>query len=181
MSDFLPSEYEVPASNSGYMKFEQGENRFRIMSSPILGWEYWTDDNGKRKPNRRKMTDPRPDSITDPTEYVHFWAMIVWNYKVERIQILEIKQSSIQRTLRALAKDADWGSPVQSYDLVVTRTGEKLDSKYQVLPKPAKKLDPGIVQLYEDMEIDLDQLYVGGDPFKAKDERLVEEVFKVTK
>ena len=50
---FLPDGYEVPkSSGGGYMKFKQGANKFRILSSPVLGWEYWTESKeastGKR-------------------------------------------------------------------------------------------------------------------------------------
>ena len=36
---FLPTSYEVPNKPGNYMKFADGENRFRVLASPILGWE----------------------------------------------------------------------------------------------------------------------------------------------
>jgi hypothetical protein len=168
MSDFLPTNYEVPNKTGNYMKFQDGENRFRILGSPILGWETWKDlPEGGRKPIRTTMDKPfGVDEIEDgdPTNVKHFWAMPVWNYKEERIQVLEITQKGIQKTLRALAKDVDWGSPT-SYDIVVTKTGQKLETEYSVSPKPAKKLDAGITKLFEDMQINLPALFIGGDPF----------------
>ena len=38
---FLPSGYKEV---SNYMKFVDGENRFRILSPAIVGWEYWNED-----------------------------------------------------------------------------------------------------------------------------------------
>ena len=40
---FLPKGYEIPTSEGGYMKFAIGENRFRILGKPILGWETWIE------------------------------------------------------------------------------------------------------------------------------------------
>src|SRR3990167_4806613 len=176
-SDFLPTEYEVPASSSQYMKFQPGDNKFRILSAPIVGWEYWVRADGTVKvpndksmkgdsPKRVKYNDPRPDKVTDPTSYKHFWAMVVWNCKEEKIQILEITQSGIQKSLTALSKSPDWGNPVQAYDIVINKTGEKLETEYQTNHCPPKKIDPGIAKLYEDMEIDINRLFEGKDPFK---------------
>ena len=55
---FLPDDYKVPTETK-YMRFKEGDNRFRILSeSPAMGWEYWTEEDGKQKPNREKdMTD----------------------------------------------------------------------------------------------------------------------------
>ena len=166
MTDFLPTDYEVPQRPGNYMKFADGENRFRILNSPILGWEAWEDTpEGGRKPIRRRMNKPfATDEVSDPEQIKHFWAMPVWNYRDERVQILEITQKGIQKSLRALAKDEDWGSP-KGYDLVVTKSGQKLETEYQVNPKPHKKLDSEITSMYEGMHINLEALYEGNDPF----------------
>ena len=163
---FLPNDYEVPVKSGNYMRFQEGENRFRILSSPIIGWEAWEEKgDGTRKPIRRPMDKPfNIEDIEKPEEVKHFWAMPVYNYQEERVQILEITQKGLQKSIRALAKDEDWGSPTE-YDLVVTREGKELDTKYTLNPKPAKKIDSGILKLYEDMRIDLTALYRGEDPF----------------
>lgn len=166
MSDFLPNDYEVPSSGGNYMKFEQGDNKLRILSTPIMGWEYWED----RKPLRRHMNNPFSTiEVENPEDVKHFWAMVVYNYQSEKVQVLEITQKGIQKTLKALAGDEDWGSPVQTYDIVVNKTGEKMETKYAVLPKPAKPMDKGILKAYEDMQINLAALYEGEDPFQSNE------------
>lgn len=166
MSDFLPQGYEVPSTSDNYMKFVKGENRFRILSSPILGYLWWTEADGARKPVRVPMNSPIDISqVDDPESVKHFWAMPIYNYDADRVQILEITQKGIQRTLKALAKDADWGTPVMTYDIVVTRTGDGMETKYEVLPKPAKPLDAAIVERFKKMNIRLEALYKGEDPF----------------
>ena len=84
--------------------------------------------------------------------------------KEEKIQILQITQKGVQKSLRALAKDEDWGSPL-GYDIVVTREGKELDTKYQVNPKPAKELDKKVQDLFLKTKIDLTALYRSEDPF----------------
>ena len=46
---FLPLTYDVPSSTGNYFKFQDGANKVRIMSQPILGWRFWiTDEEGKK-------------------------------------------------------------------------------------------------------------------------------------
>lgn len=169
MSDFLPQGYQVPASNDKYMKFQPGENRFRVVSNKaITGWEWWTEDSeGKRKPVRIPHSQRIPvEEIDEPDKIKHFWAFVVWNYKEEKIQILEVTQKGIQRTLESLVNDADYGSP-RNYDIVVRKTGEGMETRYEVMPKPPKAIDAGVIKLFEDMQINLNALYEGKDPFEA--------------
>lgn len=170
MSDFLPSGYEVPKKSGSYMKFEDGVNKIRILGSPIIGYEYWNEDSkGVRKPIRKRMTEALVMSdIQEPDKIKHFWAMPVWNYQDGKVQVLEITQKGIQTELRRLAKDEDWGSPL-NYDVVITKTGEKLETKYSVQPKPAKPLDEAISKIFKASTINLEALFEGGDPFKSDD------------
>jgi hypothetical protein len=141
------------------MKFQDGENKFRILSSPIMGWEDWKD----RKPIRFRMSQ-KPEKSVDPEKPVkHFWAFIVWNYVVNRIQILEIIQASIRKRLEALSKDAEWGSPF-FYDIKVIRRGQKIEVEYEVNPISPKELDPKIKEEFAKTPIDLEELFTGGDP-----------------
>lgn len=166
MTDFLPTDYKVPSSSDKYMKFVKGDNRFRILTSPILGYEIWKDDGDKRVPIRTRMSVPfTTEQAPDPEDIKHFWAMVVYNYANKTVQILEITQKGIQKTLKALAQDEDWGSPVQKYDIVVTKAGDGMETKYEVLPKPATKMDDGIIELFNTMKINLNALYDGKDPY----------------
>jgi hypothetical protein len=170
---FLPDKYSMPDANTGYFRFKQGENKFRVLSSAIVGWESWVDDDGKRKPLRFRMDEKIPvDKIGDDPK--HFWAFVVWNYAEEKIQILEITQKGIMKSIQSLVSDEDWGDP-KNYDLVVTRTGEGLETEYQVNPKPKKELDKGIIQFYKDLNINLEALFSGGDPFKSESSELTDK------
>ena len=166
MSNFLPDSYEVPQKSGNYMKFIDGENKFRILTSPIIGWETWVDTkDGGRKPMRTQMDKPFTTAIVEsPEDIKHFWAMVVWNYTEEKVQILEITQKSIQKSLRALARSKDWGTPL-GYDILVTRSGQKLETEYQVNPVPPKPLDKKIEEELGNVSINLEALFTGDDPF----------------
>lgn len=170
MSDFFPKDYEVPQKSGNYFKFQDGQNKFRILDNPIMGWVGWKEGNdGTRKPVRKTMDEKFPmNEVDDESQIKHFVAMPVWNYKEEKIQILEITQKGIQRSLRALERSEGWGNPT-GYDIVVTKTGQKLETEYTVMPEPPKPIDKGLTQLYKDMHIDLSALYRGDDPFKNEE------------
>ncbi len=162
---FLPQNYESPKSSNNYMKLQDGENRIRILSKPILGWEDWQD----KKPIRFRL-DEKPMKSIDPEKKIkHFWAFIVWNYNENQIQILQITQVGIQRSIENFDKDADWGAPY-AYDIKIMRKGEGVNTEYAVNPVPHKPVDPAIEQAFIDRPCKLDALFLNCDPFdKAYD------------
>jgi hypothetical protein len=189
MTDFLPTGYDVPSSSDKYYKFAKGENRFRIMSSPIMGYEYWVTENGNRRPVRVPMgtnidtslleTNPKTGEVDLPK---HFWAMVVYDYVSEKAKILEITQKGVMKALTTLAKDDDWGSPVgnDGYDIVVSKEGDGYDTEYTVNPKPRKKLDAGIEQFVQDHNINLNALFSGEDPFTSTSKQESKNIQELT-
>lgn len=174
-SGFLPDGYKEV---SGYMKFEDGANRFRILSSAIVGYEYWNEDkDGNRKPIRKHLDeDLIMSEIQEPDKVKKFWAFIVWNYKDEAIQILEITQNSIKKALQALINNKKWGSPVDSYDIVITREGTGLGTKYTVQPDPKEATAKTITEAKKAKFVDLEALFRGEDPFLSTKKEEPEEV-----
>lgn len=157
---FLPEGYKEP-SQSNYMKFEKGENCFRVLDSAIVGWVWWEDkQDGGRKPIRVRMNERVPSG----TDCKLFWAFPVWNYRDEKVQILEITQSSIRKTIESYVRNQKWGDP-KEYDLVVTKTGEGLETEYAVIAEPKEKLPEDILKAFKETPIDLEALYSGDDPF----------------
>lgn len=156
---------QTPKQMGGnYFKFLDGVNKFRILSEPITGYLYWTTDN---KPVRVKdYPDTVPSNIRDDSKIRFFWAFIVWSYRENKIQILEVTQTSIQNALGDLVLNEDWGDP-KGYDITVTRKGEKLDTEYTVQPSPAKPLSPAIASAYEHKDVKLEALFEGKDPFAS--------------
>lgn len=159
-AQFLPDDYIAPRSNGCYTKLEQGPNKIRILSAPILGWEDWVDN----KPIRYRMNE-KPDSWHDATRPgKHFWSIVIWNYNEERIQIFHVTQGSIRKAIEDLAKDSDWGAPY-FYDIKITREGEGLKTKYTVNPLPHKPVDKAVESAFYENKCNLEALFDGQDPF----------------
>jgi hypothetical protein len=157
---FLPKGYQAPKSSNNYMKFQAGENKFRILSTPVIGWEDWQD----KRPIRFGF-DSKPSKSIDPKKPVkHFWAMIVWNYSEEQIQILHLTQTSIREAIETLVNDENWGAPY-CYDIKVFKTGEKIDTEYKVTPVPHKALDPYVIGQFTQKPCNLEAIFTTIDPF----------------
>lgn len=156
---FLPEDYKEPQGN--YLKFQDGKNKLRVLSSAITGWEYWNKEN---KPIRSKTPFqgiPADAKVENgkPIKPRHFWAFVVYNYDAGAVQIAQITQKGIQDDLRALIEDDTWGDPT-AYDLTITKSGSGFDTKYTVMPSPKSEAPS------EDISyINLKALYDGMDPF----------------
>ncbi len=166
MSNFLPSTYEKIPTTSNYMRFQDGENNFRVLSSAVVGFEYWNTQN---KPVRSKDGwNLIPEDIKFDEDggfkISHFWAFAVYNYDERKIQILEITQKKVMKAIKALVDNPKWGNP-QSYDICVTRTGKGFETDYVTMPSPHSELNPEIEQLYKNLTINLEALFEGTDPF----------------
>ena len=159
---FLPKGYEQPKTGGGYMKLQKGENRIRIVWSPIVG--YVDRDKSGNKP-RPVRTKEKQQSLNQWEKPKHFWAMVVVDRTDDSVKVLEVTQATIQNAIFSLAEDADRGNP-KEYDIVIGRTWEGLDTKYTVTPKPVEKLSKELLGLVESTKINLGALYDGGDPFE---------------
>lgn len=182
--EFLPNDYEEPVT-SRYMKFEEGENKFRVLPAKmgkqtvIMGWEYWKTRDNKRVPIRVKKDvsvplselemNPKTGELDTPK---FFWALAVWNYKAKYVQILEIKQKTIREVIEGLSKNPKWGSPLE-YDLIVTQTVEGGKTSYTTTPDPKEKIEEEILEAYKATPVNLDALYEGLDPFALESTEVV--------
>lgn len=163
INDFLPTGYEAPKTGSkNYMKLNNGENRIRILSKPILGWLDW-DNN---KPLRFRMNEKPSKPVVAARPIKHFWAFVVWDYADNKLKILEITQATIQLAIGSLTRDEDWGNPF-TYDIKIIRSGEKMETNYQVSPVPHKQVAKEVQAALVQTTINLDALFSGGDPFEG--------------
>lgn len=160
---FLPVDYKIPKANKGYMKIQEGENKIRILSKPILGWEDWND----KKPIRFTMNN-KPVPLDSKKPLKHFWSFVCWNYLDKDIQILHLVQNSIKHKIQTLVDDPDWGSPY-NYDIKIIRRGEGMETEYDVNPLPHKDLGQDIIQAFYLKPINLSALFHNVDPFDVKD------------
>lgn len=156
--EFLPKDYKLPDSAS-FMKFVVGKNKFRVLSPLTTGYEYWTEEN---KPVRSKTPfEETPGGKLGEDGKVnvsHFWAVVVYNYASETIQLLEITQKGIQKYILGLVNDPDWGKP-QGYDIVVNREGDGLATKYTVAANPHKEMPADILEEYKESGLTAESLF----------------------
>lgn len=168
-NDFFPTaDYKIPTT-SNYMKFATpGEYTFRVLSSAVVGWQYFNTEN---KPIRsRTVFDEMPDDLKKEGRINHFWAFLVWNYESKKVQILEITQKTIMSPMQALIKNPKWGNP-KNYDITITRKGTGMqDTEYAVVPNPHTALDENIKEQAEKIKVNLDALFENLDPFKVDSE-----------
>lgn len=161
--NWIPEDYEAPKSaSSNYFKMQEGENRIRILSQPVFGWEDWKDKKPVRYHYVKGQAAPKPFDPKKPVK--HFWAFIVFNYRDEQIQIMQITQATIRKSLDTLYRDKDWGAPI-AYDIKINKTGEGVDTEYTVNPVPHKPIDDYIAKCFKERPINLEALFDNSDPF----------------
>ena len=176
MNTFLPRNYTKPVPNSNYVRLNEGDNKFRILTSAIVGWEYWTQDNKPMRSKERFNIIPTDARIDDDGKFKpkHFWACVVWCYTSNSIKIWEITQKSIQDDLLGYVKSEDWGD-IKNYDVVVKRTGERLETRYQTVANPHSPVPQEATEASERTHVNLEALFDGSDPFSADDVTITPE------
>lgn len=165
---FLPKNYSAPTGSSDYMKFQEGENRIRILTDAVIGWEGWKDN----KPFRRKGIEKNiEDSEVDMDQKYkkpkinHFWAMVVWDYAEKKLKILTITQKSVMKAIDGLVNDSDWGDP-KEYDISIAKIITGPRTAYAVKAYPPKKVSADIASAFKTNEIDLEKIF--GDSSDAE-------------
>jgi len=170
---FLPIDYKSPSLNNNYMKFVDGENKIRILTSPIFGWEDWENN----RPIRYKFEDKPLKSVDPKKPARHFWAFVVFNYLTEEIQILQIVQATLRKQIQTLCEDGDWGAPF-FYDIKIIKKGEGVATEYMINPLPHKPTADYIISQFEEKPCYLEALYDSADPFDKKWDTFTPGVFK---
>lgn len=150
--------------------FKQGPNKFRILSAPVMGWEYWTESKKPVRAKERWTTIPADADISGKNGWnpKHFWAFVVWNFDTKMVEVLEITQTTIQTAMEELIHSEEWGSPL-GYSITINRKGENLETEYSVVPSPAQPTPDAILQAYKEKPINLEALFTGGNPFEGVD------------
>ncbi len=165
---FLPQNYKIPDSKSGYFKFKDGANRFRILTPAITGYEYWNKDNKPVRQREEFKTTPLDIKLKDDGNYSqikHFWAFLVWNYEQKMVQILEITQASIQRGLKIKIDNRE-GKATEN-DFIISRSGQGFDTEYDIDVAEASPVPNDAVMALKAKQINLEALFGGGDPFSS--------------
>lgn len=164
---FYPTNYEVKDTPNDYMKLNEGEHRVRILCSPIIGHESWTEDN---KPQRFKTYQEAVNAPSKDGNIREFHAFIVWDYATEMVRVLNITQKTIQKWVFMQTQDEDWADPTQ-YDIVIKRIGKtKDDTEYTMTAKLPKPMSQQIKDAFSEVRIVPNNYFTGGHPIVRSDE-----------
>ena len=151
----------IPKSPSNYTKLEEWTTKLRILSEEFI--EGYIDFYDKKSVYYRK--DECPEEAMNPEWFVYFRACMVRNYDEKRLQAREIKSKQIMNKMKALAVDEDrW--PELDYDLKVTKTGVKKETKYEVVPSKKWPIAKSIQDEFNKADITLEKLFEWLDPMK---------------
>jgi len=131
MSGLLPQDYEIPSSSGSglFAKLQKGENRFRILDMPTMGYIYWDGNT----PVRIKNAADAPSGEKPK----HFWHVPVW--MDNQVKLLDIDKATVLTELHRLDQSNEWGNLLE-YDVIVIREGDSFETKYSVQPCPKKAL-----------------------------------------
>lgn len=169
--EFFGEGYKLPeVSTWKYSRIEKDKTlRIRILSKPLIGWEYF---NTEKKPVRSKT---RPVKLENPSISTYtwkeapaqeFWALKVYNVDSKQIEVFSINKKTIKEMMMNLYLDDDYWSFL-NYDLKISKTWEGTETKYSVLPWKVEPLSKEVLELAEKTPVNLEALYLGDDPFKV--------------
>ena len=162
--DFLQ---QSSSSTSDYVKFNDGDKKsFRILAKPVTGYVLFVDGKPQRvKPENLKELPQKNERDEKPKTFAAF---IVYEYSGQSdsgsVKLWEVTQKSIINQLALLFSDQDkhW----TDYEIVVTRLGQGLETKYNVTGIQAPIEETLLAFCTSAAQyIDLEQLYVGENPF----------------
>lgn len=189
----LPSE-----TNNWFRPKESGDYQIRIVSSHHKVDKWWAGADGEW--NGQKIVAGRPYLYSPETEDVPMelvkietfknqdgseydrvsvnngYAWLVINRKENCVQVWEVFQKGILRSLQKFAKIK--GS-LQGYDITITREGTGLSTRWSVIALDSSLLSKKDKELIENNEIKLADIYnKEGFNDKAKIDRLAPEPMK---
>lgn len=160
MTDFLPKDYKAPEGSSDFFKPQPGDNKIRVLTKPIIGWEGWQDG----KPFRRKGIEKNIEDneveinkLSKKPAISPVWAMLIWDYEEGKVKVWNLTQKTIMAKIVTMNADKGWGD-VRGYDIGVERIEGKRTS-YDVRPYPHKKLDKDVLKVINATELDAENSF----------------------
>ena len=145
MSGLLPSSYEVPEGGGGsvFYKIKKGDNQFRVLDVPLTGYVWFEETPDGLSPKRSRDIGDVPSG----EKAKHFWFVPIG--MEGNVKLVEITQKSILSELAMLDRSPIWGH-LSDYEVIVTKTGDGLDTTYSVTPCPKTPND--LVAKYEEFK-----------------------------
>lgn len=139
----LPKDYVAPAGGDLFLKMAKAGSpvKFVIAGSIVTGYSYWTNDKTKVRSREYPKTTPDIQVEDDGkvTRVSHFWCLPVYDTQTESVKILEITQRGLQDQLAEIFVGGDYDLSDLSSPMAIkiSATGEKMLTKYTLMPVPA--------------------------------------------
>jgi hypothetical protein len=161
----LPTGYIIPAGGGKFSKFAVGQNRFRILQPALLTWAIWSDDGGG---NKTVVHYPfNPMQKPQGREVNHNWNLLVFDYQMNDVSLLQVSQKSIQEQISGITQLPGFAD-YRTYDIVVNRTGTtKTNTDYHCQALMPELMTPDQWQIVSATlpTVDLSALLRGADVF----------------
>lgn len=144
----LPKDTRGEAAGSGFFKAEQGQTEFLILDAVVTGYQAWMLDGTCRKQPEvfaepiegirlRDKKDKAGNVVgQEPEKQQFYWAMALYNFKTEQVEIAQFTQKGIRDELLALQNNAKWGDPTGKYTITLDKSGEGFKTEYKLMPNP---------------------------------------------
>lgn len=155
----------IPPSSGSYMKLKQGENKIRIVSEAEVYGKHYINKKGivclgkEECPHCMDGDKPKPA-----------WLFWVIDRTDGAIKLLEVGYSVVAK-IKTLAQSEDYHfETMPDFDLTITKTGESLETEYDVIP--ARKNSP----LTDEEKEQIDELKPPASIIEAK-KKVIPEPF----
>lgn len=129
---------ELRGKGNDYLKLNNGVNKLRLASKPIIVNLYWLKIDGKNQ--KVVCLDNDCPLCTQGEKPQRKFAAYVFERDNDEkdgvLQIVEFGQT-VADGIKTLATDADYGNPLQ-YDLKISKSGSGLKTEYAVTASPKK-------------------------------------------
>lgn len=166
--DHLPQ----PSENRYVNKFAEWEQKYRILWSPAIYFEYFNHNIKPVKCDKYPSEAELERDCKPNTDWKTFASTVrafpAYDYKAENTVVLQIKQKAIQKAIYQLKNDIDRWNP-ENYDIKIKRTWTGMASEYTATPSnKTEKLPTKIQEAKDKEEIDVGELVIWWNPFKNK-------------
>ena len=194
---FIPEKYAShisgdSSSRDGYLNPSKvkanGSVRFALLANePFCFWECWGEaTDGSLRPFRFE-DEPNAADIetamgqdyqrrlnregTGPEPVKLAMAAPIYNFELERIQVLSLSQKGLQKELQQTSQMEDY-EDMTAWDFVLTKEATVSPDMYGLRPAPRKSsTQPKIDAAWsaaQEAGFDITRLLTGGNPFKAE-------------
>jgi hypothetical protein len=120
-------DYQTYKKPSDFIKFEQGANTIRIVSTGVIGLQHSLKTANRFVPLGPCTEDSKCEHCNKGYEPKMVWKWLVYDHSDNKVKILDAKVM-IGDQICNLAKK--YGDP-QNFDIVINKTGEGLKTEYK--------------------------------------------------